>query len=163
MIIEILSAVLGSSLIGTITTYFMYRGSEKRIKAAEATLKEIEADAAKSDLEHTAREQLHQIINELNDQITQTIKINGDQIELLNQQLSSEIVAKSEQTARLRSTQDELSNAKDEIIKLTIQISDLKLRLEHYQNWICERDFTDCDRRKPEQKIKCPYSKPFKD
>lgn len=165
MIIEILSVLLGSSLIGTIVTGVMYWKSSKRVKAAEAlsaeaeaNLKKTEAKVARNDGEHKIREQLNDVISELSLQIKDVVVSSGDQVDLLNNHLKEEISARVEQTTRLRKTQDDLVNAKNEIIKLTSENAKLNEKLIHYKNWVCERDWTDCQRRKPEQKIKCPYS-----
>lgn len=165
MIVEILSVLLGSSLIGTIVTSVMYWKSSKKLKEAEvvtaqatAQLKTIEANVAQNDGEHKAREQLYDIIAELNTQMKDVVISNGDQIDILNKHLLEEMTSKADQTGRLRKTQDELLEAKNEIIKLTSENAKLQSLLNHYKNWVCEREYSDCQRRKPEQKIKCPYS-----
>lgn len=165
MIVEILSVLLGSSLVGTVVTGIMYWKSSKKIKEsealkceAEANLKKTEARIARTDGEHKAKEQLYDIISELNSQIKDVVISSGDQIDLLNKHLQEEIEGRAEQTTRLRICQDELLNAKNDIIALTTENAKLKEKLIHYMNWVCERDYTDCNRRKPEQKVKCPYS-----
>lgn len=167
MIIEILSVLSGSSLLATIITSVMYWKSSKKLKEAEvitaqaeAQLKTIEADIAQNDGEHKAREQLYEIIAELNAQMKDVVISNGDQIDILNRHLLEEMTSKADQTERLRKSQDELLEAKNEIIKLTTEKAKLQSLLDHYENWVCEREYSDCQRRKPEQKIKCPYIAP---
>lgn len=165
MIVEILSVLLGSSVIGTIVTSIMYWNSSKKLKDAEvvtaqatADLKKIEASVAQNDGEHKAREQLYEIIAEMNSQMKDVVVSNGDQIDILNKHLLEEMTAKADQTERLRKIYDELLEAKNEIVKLTSVNADLTNKLNHYKNWVCERDYKDCQRRKPEQKIKCLYN-----
>lgn len=164
MIVEILSAVCGSSLISTVVMSILYYSSNKRMKdaevssqEAEAQLKKIEAKIARNDGEHKAREQLHDVISELNNQMKDVIISSGDQVDIINKQLTDEMASKAEITARLRQYQDELLITKNEQIKLVQENSELRMELAHCKNWLCERDFEDCKRRKPEQKIKCPY------
>lgn len=164
MIVEVLSVLLGSSLVGTIVTSIMYWKSSKKLKEAEVTtaeasaqLKKVEAKVAQNDGEHKAREQLYEIIAEMNAQMKDVVISNGDQIDILNKHLLEEMTAKADQTDRLRKYQDELLDAKNEIIKLTSENAQLNIEVEHYKNWVCERDYSQCQIRKPEQKIKCPY------
>lgn len=166
MIVEILSAIAGSSLISTVITGLMYWSSSKKLKesearsaCAEASLKEVETKIAEQDGEHKAREQLHEIIIELNNQMKDIVISGGDQVDIINKQLTEEMASKAEITARLRTYQDELLVSKNQCIALIEENSNLKMKLEHYKNWVCEREYTDCQRRKPEQKIKCPYVK----
>ena len=164
MIVEILSAICGSSLIGTVVMSILFYNSNKRMKDAEATsqeaeaqLKEIETEVAKNDGEHKAREQLYGIVSELNDQMKDIIVSSGDQVDIISKQLTDELADKSIIRERLRDYQDKLLIAQEKIIELTTENSNLKMKIAHYKNWICERDFQDCSRRKPEQAIKCPY------
>lgn len=164
MIVEILSVVLGSSLLGTIFTSVLYYNSNKRlkeleIKAAEANakLKETEAKVAENDSQHKSKEQIHEIMTEMYTQIKEVVVNSGDQIDILNKHLLQELQAKEETTARLRKYQDEVLDSKKQIIKLTEDKAELQKQLDHYKNWLCEREYSDCGRRKPEQKIKCPY------
>lgn len=165
MIVEILSVLLGSSLVSTVVTGIMYWKSSKKIKEsealkieAEANLKKTEVKIARNDGEHKAKEQLYDIIAELNNQIKDVVISGGDQVDLLNKHLQEEMSNRVEQTKRLRKTQDDLANSKNEIIRLTSENAKLTQQLMHYKNWVCERDWTECKNRKPEQKIKCPYS-----
>lgn len=165
MIVEILGIILGSSIVGNIVSYFLYKDSNKRfkqaetnIKEAEAQLKKIETEAAKDNNEHKAKSQLYEIIAEMNSQMKDVVVSSGDQIDILNKHLLEEIDRRQETTERLRKFQDELLESKNEIIKLTSEKADLTTKLNHYKNWVCHREYSDCQRREPEQKIKCHYT-----
>lgn len=164
MIVEILSILSGSTALSTIVLGVLHYNTNKRLKEAEAAsqeasaqIKNTEAEVAKTDGEHKVKEQLYDLIQKLNEQIGDVVVSSGDQIDLLNKHLSEELENRIVQTERLRNAQDELLAAKNEIILLTAEISMLKEKLSHYKNWMCERDYSDCQRRQPEQKIKCPY------
>lgn len=84
-------------------------------------------------------------------------KLMKETIEFLQQQLNEKERRFAEQTEAVRRLNNEIIASMNKDIDEAKEIGGLKLQLSHYKNWFCCRDYRDCKRREPEQKIKTEY------
>lgn len=124
--------------------------SSRRIRRAEADSAEAHADNEE-----------WQVYKDQISQLTDIVKTQNNLIKEMTEQHARER-AESEarfaaQTDRLREVQRCLVAANDRELRLTQENGRLRQLVAHFKNWHCRRDFTDCDRREPEQQVKTRY------
>ncbi len=124
--------------------------SNRRKAAAEADAAEARAD---NDEWQVHKDQIAHL--------SELCKAQTDHIRELTEQHAHERSEMEErfrnQTDRLREVQRALAKANDEIVKQIRECGRLMRLVEHFKNWHCRRDYADCERREPEQRLKTKY------
>lgn len=164
---------LSSVLITVISTLFtsggifsfLYYKQNKREKALQNLLKEADVErakiSAKNDTWHLYEEQL----DKANQRIKDLLEINADKetrysdrVSELGKRYSDRINDMEErfnkQTLFLRSVQRDLSQVYSEKNELTAKIGKQQRVIDHLRQWLCQRPWKDCQRRKPQQVVK---------
>lgn len=77
--------------------------------------------------------------------------------EYLQQKLLEKEQRFDEQIERTRKANHQVVEAMQRELQYVRQIGMLQLELAHYKSWFCRRDYKDCKRRDPEQKVKTEY------
>lgn len=144
----IVLSVLGIGFVGDIIMHFALP-HRKRKDYAEAELAEHDADKAEV-------ERLHMQITHQQQSLDIYIKMEKDNAERIAEQ-NKALDGKTEQirnlTQQLIESEHGRNADKDKIARLTAEISDLRLLVEHYKMWHCRKN--DCaDRVPPNDKLK---------
>ena len=152
-----LSSVL--TVFGGVGVWF-YRKQNKRLKESEAKLSEINVEKAKLDFEKERVNHLHEIIENYN----RTEIEHSQRMSDLNHALNAKEVEIRDKTIQIRNltekvytseqevnrVQDLLNDAKDEIIKVTIERDEERRKKDYYRRWRCEKSYcNDPDGRQP--------------
>lgn len=142
IIVSILSLVLGGGWGAT--QYILNRRINKRLLRAEASIKEEEAKAKQFALLKETNDflqaRLQQKEQRFAEQIEATRKANANYTDAMHR------------IVELEKEKGEMEVAYEKCI------AELRVKLEHFKYWFCRRDFIDCGRRDPEQKVKIPYT-----
>lgn len=164
---------LSSVLITIISTLFttgsvfsfVYHKQTKREKALQNLLKEADVErakiSAKNDTWHLYEEQL----DKANQRIKDLLEINADKETRYSDRLSemgkrysdriNEVEERfNKQTTFLRGVQRELNQVYSEKNELTAKIGKQQRVIDHLRQWLCQRPWKDCQRRKPQQVVK---------
>ena len=144
----IVLSVLGIGFVGDIIMHFALP-HRKRKDYAEAELAEHDADKAEV-------ERLHMQITHQQQSLDIYIKMEKDNAERIAEQ-NKALDGKTEQirnlTQQLIESEHGRNADKDKIARLTAEISDLRLLVEHFKMWHCRKN--DCaDRVPPNDKLK---------
>lgn len=157
----ILSLILGSS---TVVGFILYNKASRRLKDAEAALKEAEADKGRVEvaLAETAVEQaetenakaeINRLLLQVDHQqttIENILQLNSnlsERLSQLNAAIDKHIDRNRELSDRLYQSETALNEANAKIIKLTEERDGERLAKEHFKTWHCQRG--DCDVRIP--------------
>lgn len=139
----ILELVLGCS---TLVSFILYGKANRRIKDAEAQKAEADADSAEIARLHTQIDHQQKSLNIYID----LEKKNAGRIAEQNKYLDGKTEQIRNLTQQLIESEHGRNADKDKIARLTAEISDLRLLVEHYKMWHCRK--SDCDSRVPPNK-----------
>ena len=144
----IVLSVLGIGFVGDIIMHFALP-HRKRMDYADAEMKEHDADKAEV-------ERLHMQITHQQQSLDIYINMEKDNAERIAEQ-NKALDGKTEQirnlTQQLIESEHGRNADKDKIARITAEISDLRLLVEHYKMWHCRKN--DCaDRVPPNDKLK---------
>lgn len=150
---QILTFVFGgTSVVGTILSIIWWKQT-KRLKEAEVKQKEAETELAEHDADKAEVERLHMQIDHQQKSLNIYIELEKKNAERIAEQNKS-LDGKTEQirklTAQLIESEHGRNTDKDEIARLTAENAELKLLVEHYKGWHCQK--ADCDGRIPPNK-----------
>lgn len=150
---QILTFVFGgTSVVGTALSIIWWRQT-KRLKEAEVKQKEAETDLAEHNADRAEVERLHMMIENQQKSLDIYLKIEKDNAERIAEQ-NKALDSKTEQirklTAQLIDSEHGRNADKDEIARLTAENAELKLLVEHYKGWHCQK--ADCTERVPPNK-----------
>ena len=140
VILGLLSGLLGCT---TIVSYILYRGSEKRIKTAEAELKETEADRARYEMYEERLKHSNEIIELHNG----TIQHQSETIATLNEALDSKTARIRQLTDDMYVSERKINDINDELLQATETIGKQELTIAKLRLWRC--DNADCAHRVP--------------
>lgn len=138
----ILLGLLGVGFVGDIVLHFTLPYRKRRDNA--------EADRAEHDADKAEVERLHMQISHQQESLNIYIKMekeNAERIAEQNKALNDKTEQIRELTAQLIASEHGRNADKDEIARLTAEIADLRLDVEHYKLWHCRK--RDCSERVP--------------
>ena len=124
--------------------------SSRRIRKAEAESAEAHADNEEWQVYKDQLAHLSGIVKTQNDLISEMTVRHAQERRECEERFAN-------QTDRLREVQRALVTANERELGLSQELGRVRVLLEHFKNWHCRRDFTDCDRREPEQMVKTRY------
>lgn len=156
---QILTFVFGgTSVVGTILSIIWWRQT-KRLKEAEVKQKEAETELAEHDADKAEVERLHLMIDHQQKSLEVYLKMEKDNAERIAEQNKS-LDSKTEQIRKLTeqviASEHGRNTDKEEVARLVKENGELRVEVEHYKMWRCER--TDCQDprgpRPPRDKLK---------
>lgn len=138
----------------TLMGWVLYRKASKRMKDAEARLKEVEALDKEHELNVRRMMALHTDIDTLNVQLTNAYKDKGRAEEIID-----------DKTRKIRELQDRIYGLLEERRKDAVLMAGVEAERDYYRAWHCERETNNCEegclRRRPAQNPPLKY-RPFK-
>lgn len=169
LILGIVTAILGCS---TLMGFILYKGANKRIKAAEAAKSEVGVEKALRDMyEDTLVEMRKEYVERINELKASLDDANKRYHDLLVAGAKKDDIIE-DKTVKIRETNEVVFTLQQKITSLEVQISELESELEWQKLWHCSREYPTsdmteeqrcegCERRKPQQPIPLKYI-PFK-
>lgn len=145
LLIALISAVLGSS---TIVGFILYRKALRRMKLAEASKSEAEAELAHWERYEKQLNHASASIEVLHKQI----EADAQRISRLNQALDDKTDRIRHLTDTLIESEQNINTANAKIVKLTEERDRERMLKELYKSWNCHKDCA--DREPPNERIK---------
>lgn len=137
--------VLGLGFVGDIVLHFVLPSRKRKDNA--------ESEHAQHDADKAEVERLHMQIDHQQKSLNIYIELEKKNAERIAEQNKS-LDGKTEQirnlTAQLIDSEHGRNADKDEVARLTAETADLKLLVEHYKVWHCQK--SDCEERIPPNK-----------
>lgn len=168
-ILAIISTLLGST---TLMGYLLYRGANRRIKAAEASKSEVGVEKALREMyEDTLVEMRKEYVERINELKASLDEANKRYRDLLVSSAKKDDIIE-DKTGKIRELNEVVYALQQKITGFEVRISGLESELDWQRLWHCSREYPTndmteeqrcegCARRKPQQPIPLKYI-PFK-
>lgn len=157
----ILISILSTSTVGTVMGVFFYRHHTRKMNGLKEQIESVNVEKAriesKSEQWHLYEEQ----IKVANERIKELLDVNREKESRLMEkdkrygERINEVEERfNKQTEVLRKTNRELNSALEKINTLTYEKGRHQRVIDHLRQWMCQRPWKDCQRRKPQQVVK---------
>lgn len=150
----ILLTALGLSTTGTVIGFLMQRRHNKRMSALQEQITTLEVEKATIDAKSKTWHLYEEQLDKANERIKDLLGINADKETRYSNQVSEMEERFNKQTLFLRSVQRELNQVYAEKNELTAKIGRQQRIIDHLKQWLCQRPWKDCQKRKPQQVVK---------
>lgn len=158
---SVLLSILSTGTLGTIGGALWYRNHNKKMNHLKELLETANVEKAriesKGDEWHLYKEQLEAAFNRIKELLEVNREKEGHVIEkdrFYSERLNQVEERFNKQTDILRKTNRELNAALEKINQLTFEKGRQQRVIDHLRQWLCQRPWKDCQRRKPQQVVK---------
>lgn len=157
----ILISILSTGTLGTVAGGLWYRHHNKKMNLLKEQLETANVDKARIESKSQAWHLYDEQIRVANDRIKELLEVNREKESRLMEkdkrygERINEVEERfNKQTDVLRKANRELNAALEKINQLTYEKGKQQRVIDHLRQWLCQRPWKDCQRRKPQQVVK---------